>query len=425
MSTEVKVGAFTFGGISLMLAVFVFLTHFSFGGDKTYKLYVEFDQAIGLVPGNSVNYAGVSIGSVEKIIPDGAGVMVETNIGENVKIPRKSTFIITSNGVMGAKFVNIQPDKDCDMDDCYQPGDYVIGAGEAGLDNVMAGVSDALAEVRLLLASMNEIIGNDETKQALKDISLNIRAVTANVNVLTASLADVAVSSQDDIKNMARNLNVMTSSLTRTANSVEAMVNTFSGDGQTAENLKVAINNLSESSQRINRMAASLEGVVTDPTVAADLKNIIHNTSKLTQKADNMMSKVSGIKVGGGVETMYSGKTGKWISDFDMRIGSGNSFGKIGVTDIGEGNRFELQGGMRADAFGGRVGIIEGKAGLGIDLFGGKKLQLSVDAYDPNEFKLKSRLQYEIAKDTYLFTQINDINKRDRRATYFGLRRSF
>ena len=108
-----------------------------------------------------------------------------------------------------------------------------------------------------------------------------------------------------------------------------------------------------------------------------------------------------------------------------MRIGSGNSFGKIGVTDIGEGNRFELQGGMRADAFGGRVGIIEGKAGLGIDLFGGKKLQLSVDAYDPNEFKLKSRLQYEIAKDTYLFTQVNDINKRDRRATYFGIRRSF
>lgn len=425
MSTEVKVGAFTLGGIALVIAVFVFLTNFSFGGDKTYKLYINFDQAIGLMPGDSVAYAGVAVGNVEAIDPNGHGVLVEANIGENIKIPRKSTFIITSNGVMGAKFVNIQPDKDCNMDDCFQPDDYVDGAGETGIDNVMAGVSDALAEVKKLLASMNEIMGNEETKQALRDISLNIREVTAHVNVLTASLADMAVSSQDDIKNMARNLNVMTASLSRTANSVESMVNAFNGDGQTAENLKEAIKNLSESSQKINNMATSLEGVVTDPAVAQDLKTIIHNTSNLTQKADKMMSQVSGIKVNGGVETMYSGKNRNWITDFDVRIGNENSFGKIGLTDIGEGNHLDLQGGMRSGAFGGRAGIIEGKAGLGVDLFGGSKLQLSVDAYDPNEFKLKSRLQYEIAKDTYLFTQINDINKRDRRATYFGLRRSF
>lgn len=426
MKTEVKVGAFTLGGIAMVMAVFVFLTNFSFGGSKSYDLYVNFEQAIGLMPGDSVAYAGVSVGRVDAITPNGSGVLVAVKINNDVQVPRKSTFTVTSNGVMGSKFVNIQPDKDCDMSDCYRPGEYIEGAGETGLDNVMAGVSQALKDVHMLLASMNEIMGNDETKQALKDISLNIREVTANVNVLTATLADVTVESQEDIRNVARNLNIMTSSLVRASNGVEAMVNTFSGDGQTAENLKQAISNLSESSRRINNMAASLEGVVTDPKVASDLKNILHNTSRLTEKADSMMSKVAGIKVNAGVETMYSGKRRDWITDFDVKIsGGGNSFGKIGITDIGEGNRLDLQGGMRSGAFGGRAGIIEGKAGLGLDLFGGSKLQLSVDAFDPNEFKLKSRLQYEIAKDTYLFTQVNDINKRDRRATYFGLRRNF
>lgn len=426
MSTEAKVGAFTLGGIALVMAVVMFLTNFSFGGNKNYDLYVNFKQTIGLSPGDSVAYAGVAVGNVKSITPSGSGVLVEVQINSDVKIPRKSAFAITSNGVMGAKFINIQPDADCDMADCYQPGDYVIGANEAGIDNVMVGIGVALDQVHELLRNMNEILGNDETKQALKDVSLNIREVTANIKVLTATLADVTVSSQEDIRNVTRNLNSMTGSLMRAANGVESMVNTFNGDGATAENLKEAIANLSESSRRLNNMAASLEGVVTDPAVATDLKNILRNTSNLTQKADNMMSKVTGIQVGGGIETMYSGKNRNWATDFDLRISNGgNGFGKIGINDIGEGNTLDLQGGVRSGAFGGRAGVIEGKAGLGIDLFGGKKLQLSVDAFDPNEFKLKSRLQYEIAKDTYIFTQINDINKRDRRATYFGLRRSF
>ena len=62
---------------------------------------------------------------------------------------------------------------------------------------------------------------------------------------------------------------------------------------------------------------------------------------------------------------------------------------------------------------------------VGVDVFGGDKLKFSVDAYDPNSFRLRSRLQYEIAPNTYLFTQVNDINRSADRAAYVGLRRSF
>lgn len=425
MNTEVKVGAFTVGGLALVMAVFVFLTNFSIGGEKSYNLYVGFTQAIGLTPGNGVAYAGVNIGSVEDITPSGTGVLVKVKIKDEVKIPKKSEFSITSNGVMGARFVNIQPAKDSDMSDCYQPDDYVEGKGEIGMENVMEGISKALQQVQKLLGNMNDIIGDNDTKTALKDISTNMRQVTANLNVMTASLASVTVSSQEDIRNMARNLNMMTASLTRSANSVEDMINTFSGDGSTAENLKLAVNNLSEASGRINNMAKSLEGVVTDPQVADDLKQTIHNTRNLTERADNMMNKISSIKVGGGLETMYSGNNHKWSSNFDLGLYSGSSYGKIGVSDIGEKNYFNLQGGTRSDMFGVHGGIIDSRAGLGVDLFGGDKVQLSVDAYDPNEFKLRSRLQFEVAPDTYLFTQVNDINRSRTRATYFGLRRSF
>ena len=193
MKTEVKVGAFTLGGIAMVMAVFVFLTNFSFGGSKSYDLYVNFEQAIGLMPGDSVAYAGVSVGRVDAITPNGSGVLVAVKINNDVQVPRKSTFTVTSNGVMGSKFVNIQPDKDCDMSDCYRSGEYIEGAGETGLDNVMAGVSQALKDVHMLLASMNEIMGNDET---MKILSI-LQNALVELNLKGKNIMFVATGSED------------------------------------------------------------------------------------------------------------------------------------------------------------------------------------------------------------------------------------
>ena len=138
-----------------------------------------------------------------------------------------------------------------------------------------------------------------------------------------------------------------------------------------------------------------------------------------------MMGKVSAIKTEGSLETMYSGKEDRWQTGVSLDIRpDDSSFLRLGLNDIGEDNSINFQGGMSRGIFGARAGVIDSKAGIGIDI-GSRKLNLSVDGYDPNEFRLRSRLQYEIAKDTYLFTQVNDINKSDKRATYFGLRRSF
>lgn len=426
MNTEVKVGAFTLGGLALVMAVFVMLSNISFMGDNDYRISVGFSQSIGLNPGNSVTYAGVHVGSVETISPEGTGVVVKLKIGKDVKIPKKSSFSITSNGVMGEKFINIQPAADADINDCYQDGDYVLGINDVGIDNVMSGINDALKEVHKLLATMNEILGNDQTKDALKAISINLRDITNNINGLTATMANIAVATQDDIRMMARNLNTTTGSLMKAADSVEQLVTTFNGDGETGVNLKTAVKNLSETSKRIDNMASALEKVVTDPKVASDIKETLHNVRSISQRADKMMGKVEGMSVTPGVETMYSGKSGKWITDFDARIGMGNnSFARFGVNDIGEANSIDLQGGMTSGTVGARAGLTESKVGVGLDIYGGKNLKLSVDAFDPNEFKVKSRIQYELGKDTYLFTQVNDINKSDKRATYFGLRREF
>ena len=424
MKLEAKVGAFTLLGLGLLIAIMVMLSGIKLGGNQGYSLSIGFPQAVGLTAGNDVCYAGVAVGKVDSVEPSGVGVVAAVHIDGQVKIPRKSTVIVTANGVMGGKFINIVPDKDANFEDCYGPGDFIYGLQEATMDDMMANMNNAVLKVQTLLDSMNQLLGDKETQQALKDVSINMRNITANIDSLTATLANMAQVNQGDIRQMAQNLNHMTGSLMRTADSLEVLVATFNGNGETGANLKEAIANLSATSKRIDNMAASLEGVVTDPQVADDLKATLHNVRNVSQRADDMMNTVSDIEVNAGLETMYSGKENRWQTNMGVDIRpTGNSLLRLGLNDIGEDNHFNLQGGMYNGSLGARAGVIDGKAGLGLDM--GNKLQLSVDGYDPNDFKLKSRLQYEIAKDTYVFTQVNDINKADTRATYFGLRRSF
>lgn len=424
MNLEAKVGAFTLLGVGLLIGIMVMLNGIKLGGSQGYSLSIGFPQAVGLTAGNDVCYAGVAVGKVESVEPSGAGVVATVRIEKDVKIPRQSTIVVTSNGVMGGKFINIVPDKDANFDDCYGSGDFAYGLQEATMDDMMVNINGAVMKVQTLLDSMNQVLGDKETQQALKDVSLNMRNITANIDTLTATLANMAEVNQGDVRQMAQNLNHMTGSLMRAADSMEVLVSTFNGNGETGANLREAIANLSATSKRIDNMAASLEGVVTDPQVADDLKATLHNVRSVSQRADKMMGTVSEIELNPSVETMYSGKENNWQTNMGVDIRpTENSLLRLGLNDIGENNRVNVQGGMYKGSLGARAGVIDSKAGVGVDI--GNKLQLSVDGYDPNDFKLKSRLQYEIAKDTYVFTQVNDINKSDTRATYFGLRRSF
>lgn len=425
MNTEVKVGAFTLLGLILIVGIMAFLGDFHLGGEKEYRIQVGFSQAIGLSAGCDVCYAGVKVGSVESVVPAGAGVEATLAIQEGTKIPRKSTFGITSNGVMGAKFINISPAPDADMGDVLQPGDFVLGAAEAGMDGLMNNLNKAMDKVQVLLDNMNAIMGDKEMQAAIKDISLNMKQITANIDHLSASMDQMVSENRSDVRQMTQNLNRMTGSLMRTADSLEVLVSTFNGNGETGANLREAVDNLTDTSRRIDRMATALEGVVTDPQVADDLKATLHNVRNVTGRADKMLGKISQIEVDANLETMYSGKLNNWQTDLGVDVRPDkNSLLRMGLNDIGEGNRIDFQGGFYSGAFGARAGIIDSKAGLGVDL-GNKKLKLSVDGYDPNSFRLKSRLQYEVAPDTYIFTQVNDINHADKRATYFGVRRSF
>lgn len=90
------------------------------GGESArrgYLLHAIYDQADGLAVGAPVYLAGVQVGAVERMSldPQRFKAHVALRIGDTVDVPEESAAMILSDGVLGGKFVKIEPGSGEDM----------------------------------------------------------------------------------------------------------------------------------------------------------------------------------------------------------------------------------------------------------------------------------------------------------------------
>ena len=179
-------------------------------------------------------------------------------------------------------------------------------------------------------------------------------------------------------------------------------------------------------------MAENMDKVLGDSKTAEDMKSTIHNAKNLTERADKMLGKVDGAfskmsktKVTPSVEAMYSGGASDWNTNFNLDVDNDNTSIKLGVEDIGDGNKLNAQVGKRSKVLGARAGIFAGKPGIGVDAYAGSKWKFSAEAYDPNDETFRLKSQYKVADDTYILGEWHDFTDSDKRAAYLGIKRDF
>ena len=423
MNTEAKVGAISLAGLALLVGMIFYLSGMSFG-DKGYPVHAMFGQVSGLKPGNIVRYAGVDVGKVAevRVLPD--GVVADIMLNPGVKVPAGSKFTIGSDGLLGEKFINVVPQRD--VKGFLVPNDTVYGENPQGMDELLVSANEVLAEIKTLVKALNDVIGDEKIRAALKETALNTRAITENLNKLTTTLAMMADESHGDVTSMVSNLKDMSISLKAAAVRVDTMLADVDNNGQTAKDLRETIAALRQTSSRVEKMAAALEGVVTDPETSRDLRETLRNARDASAKANQMLDKVANIKTEASIEALYDADNRKYQSNANFIINtSPNDFTVIGVNDIGEDNKINLQLGKSGPAVSQRVGIIDNKVGIGMDAKLGNELRMSLDAYDPNDVRVKLRTQYQVAPDTFLVGQTDSLNKHEERTSYFGIKQSF
>jgi phospholipid/cholesterol/gamma-HCH transport system substrate-binding protein len=89
-----------------------------------YTLYARFEHIDGMGVGADVRIAGVKVGSVnqERIDPQTFQAIVALSVRDDIKLPKDTGAIITSESLLGGKYLSLAPGGDETM---LQPGQTI------------------------------------------------------------------------------------------------------------------------------------------------------------------------------------------------------------------------------------------------------------------------------------------------------------
>jgi len=89
-----------------------------------YTLRAQFDRIDGLQDGADVRIGGVKVGSVtsERIDPKSFQAIVTMKVRDNIKLPKDTAAIITSESLLGGKYITLSPGGD---ETDLAPGDTI------------------------------------------------------------------------------------------------------------------------------------------------------------------------------------------------------------------------------------------------------------------------------------------------------------
>jgi phospholipid/cholesterol/gamma-HCH transport system substrate-binding protein len=293
-SIEVKVGALILVSLAILGGFILVMGGLTF--QKTYAVFVDFDNPGSLQSGAAVRIAGVKVGSVENLqfigkIDPGTGrrvlvrskVAIERRVRESIHAD--ADFYVTAQGVLGEQFLAIDPgsqDKpllaegaivkgidpprlDLFLAKAYELLDTTLG----GLRNNRDALGDIIANTAGLLKGLNIIVSGNreridrivanveettvETKQLAHDARVNyvdspklLRTVD-NIDKLTAQIQDDAGPMLKDAREALANLNRLSATV---------------GDAQEQEKIRKALGDVAQLAERANATAADAQAIV-------------------------------------------------------------------------------------------------------------------------------------------------------------------
>lgn len=415
-TNEIKVGALTLGGLIIFLLIISFLGVFSFAGSG-YKLEVMYNEVNGLKIGNEVRFAGVPVGKVEELTVEGTKIRTVLKIDEKNKIPLNSKFSIGMDGVMGTKFVSIEPPLVADGSS-YRGGEQIIGVEPKGIDQFMESSTKVLAKLEGIADAFNNVFGDKEVQKSMRQGFVQAGEIAKNLNTFTKVMADSATANQQEIATMVSQLKEMSINMNQ-------IVTAANADGATGQNVANMAADMADASRQIKEMAHSLNGVVSDPKTQKDLKETLHNAKETSAKAKQILGMVTDATVQSDV--MYNTKKNKWRVDGGAKLPlPQGSFIYVGGADIGDNNDLDLHYDKKmSDRLLVRAGLMQGEFGVGMDYNITPKFKLFTDLYDFNDTKWRVGAEYALTKNLSVIGQSFNIKGNGSDTAYLGVRTNF
>jgi phospholipid/cholesterol/gamma-HCH transport system substrate-binding protein len=294
-SIEVKVGALILVSLAILGGFVLLMGGMSF--ERTYSIYVDFDNPGGLQSGAPVRIAGVKVGRVQELQFQGGKVDVTTGrrtlvraklaVEQRVKeaIHTDADFYVTTQGVLGEQFLAIEPgsaDKPMLAENAVTKGidpprlDLFLAKGYELLETTITAIrnnreliGDIATNTAGLLKGLNGTLS--ENRERVTRIIANVETLSAEANTLT-NHARLNYVDNPKLQHTIDNVDTISSQLARDTGPLlkdtrEAIANlnrasSIVGSPEDAQKLKKSLEDLEQLATRANAAAADAQQIV-------------------------------------------------------------------------------------------------------------------------------------------------------------------
>lgn len=204
---ETTVGIFLMFGIGIICTLILFFGEVKGLLNPTYSLIVEFPNASGLLKGSDVYLSGAVIGKVTsdpQPVPDTDLVQVDLKIDSKIHIREGAKYVIGSSGLLGDRFVDVQPiqyppDTPEDKKQPYvKDGALIHGTKSVGLDVVMESAEPLIQKANEIANRLNNImiklddqVLTGTSTDDLKETIAKLREMVDNGDVMVKNANDL------------------------------------------------------------------------------------------------------------------------------------------------------------------------------------------------------------------------------------------
>ena len=190
---EWKVGIFVFIGIAILSVIIFSIGDIYLFVRPGYTINVIFGFVGGLEVASPVRLSGVSVGEVKDVrvfydeSVQASKVKVLVWLRQDAKVRKDARFYISTLGYLGEKYIEIVSAGSEDVG-FLGPGDSVIGWDPIPPEKLTMMTQTLTAQLNKSLEALAKVIGDPETKAALKETLKNSADFTRDLKELVADL---------------------------------------------------------------------------------------------------------------------------------------------------------------------------------------------------------------------------------------------
>jgi phospholipid/cholesterol/gamma-HCH transport system substrate-binding protein len=294
-SIEVKVGILILVSVAILAAFVLVMGGLNF--QKSYSVFVDFDNPGGLQSGAPVRIAGVKVGKVQEMAFMGGNidpktgrrtlVRVKISIEQRVKesVHDDADFYVTTQGVLGEQYLAIEPGtpgkptlpessivKGIDpprLDLFLAKAFELLDTTVTGIKNNRELIGDIAVNAAGLLRGLNGTI--TENRERINRIVQNVESLSAESNALVRDAKKNYVDNPkiartiDNIDRISSDVQRDSGPMLKDAREALANVNRVSatvGDAKEQDRIRKALQDLAELASRANATAADAQSIV-------------------------------------------------------------------------------------------------------------------------------------------------------------------